>query len=291
MVYDGGGKTIDGSGKDIVFALWQCKNVVVRNWVITGVAHTRAFDVSGATNCVVENIVIKGTFGDGANIRTSNTITFRSMTADKLDRYFVWCDNSNGVRIDNCKLLTGSRLETGIRLQYNVKNIVITNSNIRNVINKNTALRLHDGDGFRVANSTFEGQVQVGPMGGDQGGQLITNSVLRRTELARRTTNVIFDTVTIKGAICPLAGLSKFNMSGGSITAKTGPLFYGWVVTNATWSYPDRAKLRPGDVSRPTPVGFMTGVKFIAPGKSTLNAATNGPLTPKACTLNGKRIG
>jgi hypothetical protein len=291
MVYDGHGKTLDGRGRNVVFALWNCRNVVIRNWVIKGDSGTRVFDLSGSSNITIENVTFQGRLGDGANIRSCVSITLRNVTADTMDRYFVWCDNTNGLSMFSCRLLTGSRLETGIRLQYNVHNVRLQSCNIRNVLNKNTALRLHDGNGFRVSNCTFEGQVQVGPMGEDQGGQTESNAVVRRQELARRTTNVLFENVTIKGALCPLAGLSRFNMNGGWVIAKEGRLFYNWPVTKVSWSYPDKQHVRKGDVLRPTPSGTLNGVRFTAHGRRTINMDTNGPLTPVDCSLNGRRVG
>jgi hypothetical protein len=290
-VYDGQGQTIDATRLSHVFNIWNAKNVIVRNYVVIGGEFTRVFDVSGSTNVLIENITIQGNAADVVNIRASNTITVRGVTADTIERYLVWCDTSNGITIDGCALTTGSRDETGIRIQYGVKNVNIINCNVHNVLNKNTALRLHDGENFRVAASSFEGQVMIGPMGGDQGGQMLTNATQRQLELARRTVNVTFEDVNIVGAACPLAGLSGFTMTGGSITAKPGRLFYGWCVTNVSWTYPDKAKLKPGDVSRPTPTGTFQGVTFIAPGKTTLNGGVNKPITPVACTLNGKPLG
>jgi hypothetical protein len=290
-IYDGGGKTIDARSMSRVFEIWNATNVTIRNWVITGGANTRVFDISGSSNVLIQNVTVKSNAECVVNMRGSRSVIVRGVKADTIEKYLVWADNSDGLTLDGCSLSVGSRDETGVRFQYGMKNVTVVNSSIRNSLNKLTAMRIHDGSGFKVSNSSFDGQVWVGPMGGNQGGQLETSSVTRRYELARRTTNVTFTNVKINGCLSPMAGLSGFTMSGGSIVAKSTYQFFGSCLANTLWSYPDSGYVKSGDTLRPQPSGQLVGVTFTAPGKSTINIGTNGPLTPINCTLNGKPLG
>lgn len=289
-VYDGKGATIKATNLQRVFNVWAVKNVTIRNFTIEGGKKTRIFDISKSDGIKIENIKIKSMAADVVHIHKSSNITINKLVADTIDRYLVWADNSDRITLRNSALTNGSKSESGVRVMDWTNNVVIEGCTINNRMNKQTSLRLHDGKNFTVRNSTFEGHVLIGPMGGSEGGQRLTNASERRTVLGKRTTNVLFENLTIYGSLSPQAGLSGFTMSGGTVTAKAGSPFFNSPFNNVTWSYPEANYYKSGDVRRPAPSGVLKNVKFIGKGRTTLNYGTNGPFQVKNCTLNGKTI-
>ncbi len=289
-VYDGKGQTIDARSLSRVFNVWSVKNVTVKNYTVIGSVKTRVFDISYSSGIKLENITIKTFAADVVHIHSSADISVTKVVADTIDRYLVWVDYSDRVKIVGCVLTTGSKSESGIRVMDWSSNVILDGCNIKAKLNKQTALRLHDGSNFTVRNSSFEGHVWPGPMGGTEGGEKENNTTLRRALLAKRTTNVLFENVNILGSLGPQAGLSGFVMTGGSITAKSGTPFFNSPFNNTTWCYPEVQYYRSGDVKRSEASGVMKNVKIIAPGRTTLNFGSNGPFDLSGCTLNGKPV-
>lgn len=289
-VYDGKGQTISAGSLSRVFNVWSVKNVTIKNFTIIGAKKTRCFDITKSNGIKLENITIKTFAADVVHIHESSNVTVTKVVADTIDRYLVWVDNSDRITIRNCALATGSKSESGIRVMDWSSNVIIEGCTINNLLNKKTALRLHDGSNFTVRNSKFDGFVLAGPMGGNEGGQKETNKTTRKTMLSKRTNNVLFENLTITGSLCPQAGLSGFVMSGGSVTAKGGTPFFYSPFNNTVWTYPDVKYVKSGDIKRPEPSGIMKNVKFTAKGRTTLNFGTNGPFKSQNCTLNGKAV-
>lgn len=289
-IYDGRGAVIDASRLTRAFNLYSVKNVTIRNYNIIGARKTRVFDIANSTGVKIENITIRTGAAEVVHVHKSSNVAIHKVIADTIDRYLVWVDTSDGVRIARCALLTGSKNETGIRVMDWTTNVIIEGCTIRNRLNKQTALRLHDGSNFIVRWSEFEGHVWVGPMGGNDGGQKVYNLSERVTMLSKTTTNVLFEDVNIYGSIGPQAGLSGFTMMRGTIRGKLGTPFFNSPFNNTTWSYPEAKYAKSSDPVRGAATGVMRGVRFIAPGRSTLNYNDNGPFRLLSCSLNGKPV-
>jgi hypothetical protein len=287
--YDGGGARISAAHLSRVFNIWSVSNVTIRNFIIVGDGGTRVFDMTKASNIRIENIKIESGAGDVAHVHLSSDITISKLTADTIDRYLLWVDNSSNVRLLDSTLTRGSKLETGVRIFDHVTGFTMERCTIRALINKKTSVRLHDGSNYIVRNCTLEGQVWPGPMGGGNGGQNLSGAA-RKAELDKRTKNVLFDNVNIIGSLGPQAGLSGFVMRGGSITAKAESPYFNFAYGNVTWRYPQGSNVRSGDIIRPAPSGYLQNVRIIAPGRKTLNFGGNGPLNLFNVTLNGKSI-
>ncbi len=289
-VYDGGGVAIDATRLTRVFNVYGVKNVTIRNYSIIGGDTTRVFDIAYASGVKIENVTIRRGAAEVVHVHSSSNVTIDRVVADIIDRYFVWIDTSDGVRVSRSALITGSRDETGIRVMDWSSNVIIEGCTIRNRLNKQTALRLHDGQNFVVRASQFEGHVWVGPMGGGDGGQRVSNLFQRRTLLAKTTSNVLFEDVDILGSIGPQAGLSGFTMMRGSIVTKPDSPFFSSPFNNTTWNYPEQQYAKSGDPTRAPASGVMRGVTFIARGMSKLNYDNNGPFRLLSCTLNRRPV-
>lgn len=289
-IYDGRGAVIDASHLRRAFTVYGVKNVTIRNYTVIGGSKTRIFDISKSSAVKIENITIRSGAAEVVHVHQSSNVNIRRVIADVIDRYLVWVDNSDAVRVARCALLSGSKQETGIRVMDWTSNVIIEGCTIRNRINKQTALRLHDGQNFLVRHSEFEGHVWVGPMGGDDGGQKVANLSQRVTMLSKTTTNVVFEDVNIYGSLGPQAGLSGFTMLRGSIRGKPGSPFFNSPLNNTTWSYPEPKYARKTDPIRTAATGVMRGVQFIAPGRTKLNYKDNGPFRLIGCSLNGQPI-